>query len=344
MKRVRIHHQNRDVIIGACRLPRHPPVGPRLKDFLKAKAAYPASPATCDWTPAAMSVLADSEGNSTWGDCVFAENAHFIGVETGNNGQLFSYTTQQTLADYSAETGFNPSDQSTDQGADPITDLNYFTQNPYADGTRNLGWALVDATNQDEVRYAISAFGNIKMWLGLPNGITNSMPSGDGFVWDVDRGAPNNQQGHCIGGYGFDVDKIQVVSVTAKGVVVATWGMLGIVTWAALSQWCVDSQQGGLAVRVTMDWVNRNTGNTPTGLNAAAMVAAFNQWFGQNVPVPPGPAPTPPPTPPAPQTATLASAQAAVSAAFAADGHSLFVVDQAVSIANGALGSLVWTP
>lgn len=340
MKRVRIHHQNRDVVIGACRLPRHPPVGPRLKNFLRATAAYPASPSTCDWTPAAASVLANVEGNDNYGDCVFAENAHFVGVETGNNGSLFSYTTQQTLADYSAETGFNANDPSTDQGANPITDLNFFTQRPFADGSKLLGWALVDATNQDEVRYAISTFGNIKVWLGLPNGITSSMPNGDGFIWDTDRGQPNPNQGHCIGGYGFDVGKVNIVSVSALGPIIATWGMLGIMTWRALAAWCIDSQQGGLAVRVTMDWINRTSGNTPTGLNATAMVTMFNTWFGSNVPVPPAPQPSPSPTPPA--AATLANAQAAISGAFSQDGHGLYVADQAISLAREALTTLTW--
>lgn len=335
-----IPHQNRHVIIGGCRLPKHAPVGPKLKDFLKAAVAYPASPATCDWTSAAMSELMQVLGNDQFGDCVFAEDGHFVGVETGNSGQLFTYSTQQTLADYSAVTGFNASDPSTDQGADPIVDLNYFTQNPYADGTKLLGWASVDAANPDEVRYAVSAFGNLKMWLGLPDGIINSMPTGNGFVWDIDRGSPNPNNGHCIGGYAYDVDKIQLVAVTDKGIVVATWGMLGIITWRALAAWFTQQGGGGLAVRVTMDWVSRTSGNTPTGLNSAAMVSTFNKWFNQNVPVPPGPTPPPPPSPT--QPATLANAQAAISAAFAADGHSLFVEDQAVSIANGALSSLVW--
>jgi hypothetical protein len=342
MKRVRIHHQNRDVIIGGCRLPRHAPVGPKFKDFLRAAAAYPTSPATCDWTPAAASVLSNIEGNDQYGDCVFAENAHFVGVETGNAGSLFSYSRAQTLADYSAETGFNASDPNTDQGADPIVDLNYFTQNAYADGTKTLGWALVDATNPDEVRYAVSAFGNLKMWLGLPDGIIQSMPSGDGFVWDVDRGAPDQNNGHCIGQYGYDVDKVNMVGVTAKGAVVATWGMLGIVTWAALASWFTQQNGGGLAVRVTMDWVNRNSGSTPTGLNASAMVSQFNQWFGQNVPVPPGPAPTPPPAPPTPVPATLANAQAAISGAFSQDGSGIYVADQAISLATNALTTLTW--
>jgi hypothetical protein len=342
MRRVRIHHQNRDVIIGACRLPRHAPVGPRLRDFLRAGAAYPSSPATVDWTPAAQSVLSNIEGNDNFGDCVFAENAHFVGVETGNAGSLFSYSRAQTLADYSAETGFNASDPSTDQGADPIVDLNYFTQNAYADGTKNLGWALVDATNQDEVRYAVNTFGNVKMWLGLPDGIIQSMPSGDGFVWDTDRGAPDQNNGHCVGGYGYGVNRVNLVNVTAQGAVTATWGMLGIMTWAALAQWCIPSQGGGLAVRVTMDWVNRNTGNTPTGLNASAMVSSFNQWFNSNVPVPPAPAPTPPPAPPTPVAATLANAQAAISGAFAQDGSGLYVADQAIALAQGAMTTLTW--
>ncbi len=339
MKLVHIPHQNRHVKIGGCRLPKHPPVGLKLAHFLAKD--LPAPPATADWTPLAMSTLMQIEGNDVYGDCVFAENAHFVGVTTGNANTLFSYSEAQTLADYSAETGFNPSDPSTDNGADPTTDLNYFTQHPYADGTKLVGWALVDATNKQEVQLAIDVFGGLKCWFGIPDGIINSMPTGNGFVWTSAAGAPDPNNGHCIGGYGYDVLSLQtpsIVSVTAKGPVVATWGMLGIIEWDAFASWFSPANGGGLAVRITPDWVKQATGTTPTGLNLSALVAACNAWFGANLPPVPAPAPGPSPTPTA---ATLAAAQAAVNAAFQGS-FPLLEPSQAASIADAALATLVW--
>ena len=331
MAKRRVFHPGlgRHIVIGACKLPKHPPVGLKLKDFL---AAFPASPPTCDYTPKAASVIADIEGNDTYGDCVFAENAHFIGVVTGNANTLFSYTEAQALADYSAETGFNPSDPNTDQGADPTVDLNYFTQHPYADGSKNAGWALVDATNQAEVRYAVSAFGNVKMWFGIPDSIVSSMPSASGFIWDVAAGSPDQNNGHCIGGYGYSP-----VGYSSDGLLVATWGMLGLVTWAALASWFAPSNGGGLAVRVTQDWVSKASGKTPEGVNYSALVTAFNMYFGGSLPVPAPPTPPPaPPTPPPASGPTLAQAQSAVTNAFA-KGYPFVTKGQAESIAAQAL-------
>jgi hypothetical protein len=300
MKKVRIESQNRHVIIGGCKLSRHEPAGIRLKDFIHAATAYPSSPPMIDYSAKALSVITNIEGNDQYGDCVFAEDAHYIAVATGNANSLFAYTQAQTLADYSAETGFNPSDPSTDQGADPIADLTYRVQKGYADGSKDAGWALVDGSNQAEVKYAINTFGNLKMWFGIPDSIVNAMPNASGFVWDVTAGAPDQNNGHCIGSPGYN--PIQFVGVTTQGVLVMTWGMLGLVTWAALAAWFTSGAGGGLAVRASYDWVNQATQTTPAGMNLSAFITAFNLYFGGSLPVPaPTPSPTPIPSPtPAP--------------------------------------------
>lgn len=297
-------------VIGACRLPApHAHLhAPKLAAFLKTEA-IPSTPDTIDWSSAAISVIEDIEGNDKWGDCVMAEDAHYIAVLTGNAGALFAYSDAQTLADYSAETGFNASDPSTDQGTDPIADLNYRVTTGYADGSKDAGWAMVDATNQAEMRYALAEFGNIKMWFGIPDSIVSGMSSlQDGFVWDVGAGAADQNNGHCIGSCGYNPTAVMAVAATAQGLLVMTWGMLGIITWAAVAAWFVPAQGGGMATRVSMDWISKKSGNAPSGLNVAALIAAFNTYFGGNLPVPVGP--TPPPPPPASSGWSQVNAQA----------------------------------
>jgi hypothetical protein len=341
-RRVLIPARNKHVVIGACKLSKHDPVGLRFRDFLHPLVAYPSSPAMEDFSGPAMSVITNIEGNDQYGDCVEAEDAHYIAVATGNSGNgLFSYTVQQTEADYSSLTGFNPNDPNTDQGTDPTQDLNWRVKVGYADGSKDAGWALVDATNKAEVMYAISTFGNLKMWFGIPNSIVQNLPGSSGFVWDVAAGAADQNNGHCIGSCGYN--PIKFVGVTAQGLLVMTWGMLGIVTWEALDAWFVPSQGGGLAVRVTMDWVNKASGKTVTGMNVSAFVTAFNAFFGGNLPVPappPGPSPSPTPTP-VPGGPSLAQAQAAMVGAF---GHfPLITTSAAVRDSQAALVPL-WTP
>jgi hypothetical protein len=297
-RRVFVEALDRHIVLGGCKLSRHDPAGLRLRDFIHAATAYPTSPPTCDYSAQAMSIITDVEGNDTLGDCVIAEDAHYIAVVTGNSGNgLYSYSDAQTIADYSAITGYTPADPNSDQGTDPIADLNYRATKGYADGSKDAGWALVDATNQAEVEYAINTFGNLKMWFGIPDSIANALPSASGFVWDVTAGAPDPNNGHCIGAPGYNSPRF--AGVTAQGPLVMTWGMLGIVTWAALAAWFTSNSGGGLAVRATTDWVSKATGNTPSGLNLSALITAFDLNFGGKIPVPTPitPPPAPPPVP-----------------------------------------------
>ena len=317
-------------VIGGCKLSKHEPAGLRLKDFLHAAVAYPSSPTTCDWAAKAAKEIADIEGNDQYGDCVFAEDAHYIGLLTANANTLFDYSEAQTLADYSALTGFSPSNPASDQGADPIADLNWRVAKGYADGSKDAGWALVDGSNWAEVQYAVSTFGNLKMWFGIPDSIANSLPSSSGFVWDATAGNADDANGHAIGGSGYSTN---LVAASHDGIDVMTWGMRGRVTKAALAKWFVTSQGGGLAVRVSTDWISKNSGQTPSGLNVSALYTAFNLYFGGKlvVPTPPAPSPTPAPA----GKATLAQAEAL--AAQGLRGHALWTTAQALSAVNAGM-------
>jgi len=336
MKIIWIPRLNRNVVIGACKLPgKHRP-RILLSNYID-KTTIPTSPTSVDYSAPAMSVIQNLEGNDSVGDCVLAEEAHFIGVQTGNAGTLFSYTVAQTLAAYSAITGYNPAIPSTDQGTDPITCMNYFIQNAYADGTKLDGYAEVDATNQAEVQFAINAFGNLKMWVGLPDAWINPFPNSNGFVWDVAPANPNN--GHCIGSPSYN--STRVVGSTSQGVQVMTWGLIGTVTWAALASLFSDGSGGGLAVRVTPDWVIKNSGKTPSGFAFSDLVSDFNSLFGKNIPVPPPPAPpSPVPTPPSPGPVgvTLAQAQSWATASIVR-GHPLLTRQTAVGLVNTGLAA-----
>ena len=336
-------HLKRNVVIGAVKTP--DPHAPRLKlaRYLD-KVTIPTSPGSAAYNGAAMSVIQNLEGNDAYGDCVEAEEAHFIAVVTGTAGKLFSYTAAMTEAMYSTLTGFNPAIPSSDQGTDPTACLNYFTQNPYADGSVNLGYLMVDATNQAEIQYALYQFGNLKIWLSLPTPYVSPFPSGNGFVWDV--AAPNPANGHCIGSCGYYASgampaPVEVLGVTAQGILIMTWGLIGTLTWAAAAALCVPAASGGMAVRVTRDWLNAN-GASPTGLNLSQLLQDIDAIGGSiavPTPVPTPPAPTPPPTPTSPPT--LVAAQTAIATAFTTGTqYGLYTQAQSVGIANAALKPL----
>lgn len=331
MHRVWAPHLNRTVVIGGMKLPSaHAPML-RLSSYLD-KVTLPPMMPTVDWSAPAMSVIQNVEGNDSIGDCVLAEEAHFIGVVTGNAGTLYSYSQAQTIAAYSAITGYNPANPSSDQGTDPTVCMNYFTQNAYADGTKLDGWVSVDATSISEVQFAIGGLGNLKIWLSLPDAYINPFPSSSGFLWGT--GTPNPQQGHCIGSPAYNSPRI--VGSNSQGVQVMSWGLVGTMTWAGLAQLCVPAAGGGLAVRLTRDWMNKANGNTPSGFAYADLVSDVNKFFGANIPAPPGPVkpPLPPPAPPG-TVVTLAMAQGWAAAGIA-QGDPL--QDQTQASANASAG------
>jgi hypothetical protein len=278
MRQIFAAHLNRNVVIGGCKLTYSHPKGVLFLSDVRAKTAL-ATPGSVAWNnAAAMQVITNIEGNANYGDCVEAEEAHFIGLVTANAKGLFTYTQDMTLAMYSALTSppFNPATGANDNGTDPIQCLGYFLTNPYADGTKNAAYLIVDATNQNDIRYALATFGNLKLWLALPDSYVNPIPSANGFVWDVDTPDPN--QGHCIGGCGYLTagasvpQSVQILGVTALGIVIMTWGLVGTLTWAAAAQLCVPAAGGGIATRVTTDWLNAN-GQSPTGLALTQLLA-----------------------------------------------------------------------
>ncbi len=339
MNHVYAPHLKRTVVLGACKMP--DPHAPHLKlaRYLD-KVTIPTSPSSAAYNSAAMSVITNLEGNDAYGDCVEAEEAHFIAVVTGTAGKLFSYTAAMTEAMYTTLTGFNPAIPSTDQGTDPVACMNYFLKHPYADGTINLGYLMVDATNKAEVQYAIYTFGDLKIWLSLPTSYVDPFPSGNGFVWDVDT--PNPQNGHCIGACGYIASgaapaSVQILGVSALGIIIMTWGLIGTLTWAAAAALCIPSAGGGMAVRITRDWLNAN-GTSATGLSATQMIQDFDA-IGGNVPMP-SPTPTPTPTPKPTTPPTLATLKSALTVGFNAGKYALLTKSQAATEACALIAPL----
>ena len=197
--------------------------GPRLKLSNYLRAPLPPAPPTVDYSPKGQPALANVYLNDQLGDCVIAGAYHVVATETGNADDLFTATNDQLIKDYSAIGGYDPADPNSDQGCDEPTALNYWLQNGFANGTRPLGWISVDATNADELRSALYLFENLYFGVELPDAWVNPMPNGK-FTWDV-AGPPVPDNGHCVIGVGY----------TGAGVTIDTWGLLGTVTWEALS-------------------------------------------------------------------------------------------------------------
>jgi hypothetical protein len=315
-------------------------IGPhfRLRNYLR--ATIPPPPATADYSAAALSVLQNIYGNDTLGDCVIAGGYHVTGVETGNAGDLFTATQAQIIADYGKIGGYIPGDASTDNGCDEPTALNYWTQVGFANGTKLLGWLAVDGTNQQELMQALYLFENLYFGIELPDAWVNPFPSGPGYTWDV-AGAPDPNNGHCVIGYKYN----------SSGIGIDSWGLVdqqgngGLLTFAAIAQYCIQSAGGAVYVLLSPDQLAKGQAKCPNGVAWADLITDFDS-MGGSVPAPapspaPSPGPSPSPTPAGPPT--LAQAQAAATAGIN-QGGPLMTKHGAAKLAAAGLATLQGWP
>jgi hypothetical protein len=240
----------------------------RLRNYLM--RGIPAPPPTADYSNAAASALANIYGNDTLGDCVIAGIAHVVGALTGGAGDLYTYTQDQIIALYSAIGGYVPGNPATDQGCDEQTALNYWENNGAPVGQHKIaGWLSVNGADSTEYRTALWLFENLYFGLELPDAWVNPMPNASGFTWDA-AGDPDPQNGHCVVGVGY----------TAQGVTIDTWGMLGLLTDAAIAKYATSPGQGELYTVVSQDAIAKAAQKAPNGFDWSQLVADFDSMGG----------------------------------------------------------------
>ena len=244
----------------------------------------PTPPDSVDYSAGAPKSLANVYLNDQLGDCVIAGGYHVLGVLTGNAGDEFVATDDQIKNDYTTACGPG------DQGCDEQTTLDYWQKTGFANGDKLLGYLGVDATNETLLKQTLFLFENHYFGVELPDEWINPMPQSSGFTWDV-AGAPDENNGHCIMGVGYD----------SKGVKIDTWGMFGTVTWKALAKYMVTKAGGEAYTLISRAQLAKAQEKAPNGINWADLVADFNS-LGGNLPVPPEPTPNPePPVNPDPE-------------------------------------------
>lgn len=268
----------------------HLDLSPVLDDHL-ALAAPPASSEFAD-----PHITWDMLGNDTVGDCTCACVGHMISQLTWyGSGAEISPTTAQTIAFYSAISGYNPNDPSTDQGA-YLQDVLAYWRKVGLIGHKIVAYAALKVSDQTQVKQGLILFGSVMVGMNFPDSAMTQFNAGQ--IWDVVRGA-RIEGGHCVMAVGYD----------AEGVYIVTWGALTKVTWAFWKKY------------VDEGWVVLDTDGVTkaqayfTGLPSFyALGQAFTALTGETNPIPqpqPAPDPTPPPTPtPGPDDADRALAAA----------------------------------
>jgi hypothetical protein len=243
--------------------PVHRPYHVALTDHLDAAETWPPVPAE-GWEfavpPREMSVL----GNDKYGCCAPAGAYGLAQAQSCNAdpGDPIVPTTEQVLALYTAVTGFDPNDPSTDQGT-VLTDLlDYWQKTGFEVTTRSgksrlsqiVGWASLDISSFALLRWPAYTFGGSYLGIQCPEQCEENTAN-----WNFGPGLPI-AGGHCIvqGGEG------------AAGGKMRSWGM-----WIPASKgfMCAYIDEGYIVV--TSDFLNSQQ-ISPTGLNLNSLIAAMN--------------------------------------------------------------------
>lgn len=261
-------------------------------------AAQPAPPASSDWLSPVPAADWGMLGNDQWGDCTCAGVGHKrIGDVYVNQGTTLTVTTADALALYSAVTGFNPNDPSTDQGAVCQDVLQYWAKSGFL-GEKIVAFAKVNLSNLTAVKQAIAVFGQIYTGFNFPSSAMDQFNAQQ--TWDVVAGS-TIEGGHCVTIGAYD----------ATGLECVTWGATQRMTWAFFQKYFDEAW-----VIVTPDFVNAATGDDKLGVSLYQLGQDYAALTGKPNPIPapapqptPEPVPTPTPTPtPSPVTAQQVAA------------------------------------
>jgi hypothetical protein len=234
------------------------------------KLGMPLPPPACNYRDAAEVALANVYGNDTLGDCVIAGIAHLIGVFTGNSGEPVLFTLPQIIKLYSAIGGYVPGDESTDNGCDEETALNYWENNGFPDGENKVSGIISVNPNEPRIyRTALWLFENLFFGCELPDEWITPFPSGNGFKWGV-AGPANPDNGHCFIGCAYK----------EEGIIIDSWGMFGVVTDAAIQYYMNQNQGGQMFCVISPEIIKKAILKAPSGFDWTQLVADFDSLGG----------------------------------------------------------------
>jgi hypothetical protein len=157
--------------------------------------------------------------NDKYGDCVWAGAAHETMLWNKEADVVVPFSDGAVLSDYSAVTGFNPKDPSTDQGTDMQVAASYRRKTGIRDakGRRHKIDAYLAIKSAFEIRQGIWLFNAVGLGVKFPTSAMKQFKAGKPFT--VVRSGIEG--GHYMPVIGYD--KKYVYLVTWGKVVAATW-------------------------------------------------------------------------------------------------------------------------
>lgn len=229
---------------------RHDPRTLQMANYL----LLPPIPATQDWTKKASSAWGMML-NDELGDCTCAAVGHAIQSWTANAGpKEITISDKEVVAAYSAITGYDPGDPSTDQGAVEMDVLRYWRKKGIG-GHKIQAYVALEPKNHEHARAAVDLFGGAYIGVSLP--ISAQKQS----VWSVPPGGPTGQG--APGSWGGHA--VIVLAYDSHGLTCITWGARKKLTWSFWDTYCDESY-----AMISPDWVAKNK-PSPEGFDLAAL-------------------------------------------------------------------------
>lgn len=236
---------------------------PSLGDFLPKATSWPAVPPQ-GWEFAVPASALNILGNDQWGDCAEAGLLHLLQAQSYNAGRPLNPTYDDAIRLYSAVTGFDPNagpsgNNPTDQGSALVDVLTYAQKTGVTIGNqvhKIAGFASLDITSMAQCRYAAYLFGGRYIGINCP-----AKCQQDTTNWNFGPGLPIDG-GHCIVQLGEGADGGQTDS----------WAII-----IPTSNEFYLSYQDESYVIWTDDWIDQQSGKSPSGLDLNGLVAAAKQ-------------------------------------------------------------------
>ena len=231
-----------------------PKIDNRTLKFKSYFAKLPPLPTAIDWTPKVPDWL--MLGNDQYGDCTCASAMHLEMLWTSQTSKEYIPSVTDTLAAYTAITGFNPNDPNTDNGAAELDVLNYWKKTGFGSRPPITGFMEIGTGNIQHLKASIALFGGAYIGIQVPANAQDAFSAGQPWI---DTSCTDIEGGHAI----------PLVAYDANFVTCVTWGALQKISY----DWLATYMEEGYAV-LSPDWIAN--GSAPSGFNLAQLQSDLN--------------------------------------------------------------------
>lgn len=190
----------------------------KLADYVDLSVALPKVPTKVghpNLIPTDLGML----GNDSAGDCVWAGAGHETMAWNAFADKTVNITTENSLSDYTAVTGYSPNDPNSDQGTDMVTAAKYRQKTGVVDaaGKRHTIGAYISLRPGDlaQLRLGIHLFGAVGVGVLFPDFWMDEFNAGQPWIY---KSVPKPQEGHYVSAFASDGPH--------GWIEVATWGKL----------------------------------------------------------------------------------------------------------------------